>query len=75
VGDARFQEKCFAKIEEFRQRGITIFFVSHDMRAMRRVSDRVLWIDNHVIRADGPAEEVIAEYEAAQLAPEPHQES
>jgi ABC-type polysaccharide/polyol phosphate transport system ATPase subunit len=66
VGDGHFQEKCFAKIEEFKARGVTIFFVSHDMRAIRRVSDRVLWIDNHVIRADGPAAEVIAEYERMQ---------
>src|SRR5690606_16619757 len=48
VGDAEFQEKCYAKIEEFKQRGVTIFFVSHDMDAIRRVCDRVLWIDNHV---------------------------
>lgn len=65
VGDYRFQEKCYAKIEEFKQQGVTIFFVSHDMRAIERVSDRVLWIDQHVLRADGPAQEVIAEYEAA----------
>jgi ABC-type polysaccharide/polyol phosphate transport system ATPase subunit len=65
VGDYRFQEKCYAKIEEFKQQGVTIFFVSHDMRAIERVSDRVLWIDNHVVRADGPAPNVIAEYEAA----------
>jgi ABC-type polysaccharide/polyol phosphate transport system ATPase subunit len=63
VGDYRFQEKCYAKIEEFKQRGATIFFVSHDMRAIQRVSDRVLWIDEHVLRADGPADEVIAAYE------------
>ena len=64
VGDAAFQEKCFAKIEEFKRRGVTIFFVSHDMKAMRRVADRVLWIDRHVLRADGPAQHVIDEYEA-----------
>jgi ABC-type polysaccharide/polyol phosphate transport system ATPase subunit len=66
VGDYRFQEKCYAKIEEFKQRGATIFFVSHDMRAIQRVSDRVLWIDQHVLRADGAAQEVIAQYEAGQ---------
>jgi ABC-type polysaccharide/polyol phosphate transport system ATPase subunit len=66
VGDLQFQEKCYAKIEEFKARGATIFFVSHDMLAVQRVSDRVLWIDDHVIRADGPPEEVIAAYEAAQ---------
>ena len=63
VGDGPFQEKCYAKIEEFKAQGVTIFFVSHDMRAIQRVSDRVLWIDNHIIRADGPAAEVIRDYE------------
>ena len=63
VGDAEFQQKCFAKIEEFKARGVTIFFVSHDINAMRRVADRVLWIDNHILRADGPAAQVLQEYE------------
>jgi ABC-type polysaccharide/polyol phosphate transport system ATPase subunit len=66
VGDAEFQEKCYRKIEEFKRKGVTIFFVSHDMDAMRRVCDRVLWIEDHVIKKDGPALEVIAEYEATQ---------
>jgi ABC-type polysaccharide/polyol phosphate transport system ATPase subunit len=65
VGDEAFQEKCYAKIEEFKQRGVTIFFVSHDMRAIRRVSDRVLWIDNHVLRGDGPTAKVVVDYETA----------
>ena len=65
VGDAPFQEKCHAKIEEFKARGVTIFFVSHDMNAIARVCDRVLWIDDHALREDGPAAEVVARYEAA----------
>ncbi len=64
VGDGPFQEKCFEKMDEFKKAGKTIFCVSHDMRAMRRVSDRILWIDNHVIRADGLPGEVIDIYEA-----------
>jgi ABC-type polysaccharide/polyol phosphate transport system ATPase subunit len=63
VGDAPFQDKCHAKIEEFKGRGVTIFFVSHDMRAIERVSDRILWIDNHVIRMDGPVAEVVQAYQ------------
>lgn len=62
VGDAHFQEKCYSKIEDFKAKGVTIFFVSHDMHAIERVSDRVLWIDQHVLRADGPAKEVIETY-------------
>lgn len=63
VGDERFQEKCYAQIEEFKTRGVTIFFVSHDMQAIARVSDRVLWIDKHILRADGPPAEVIRAYQ------------
>lgn len=64
VGDAPFQEKCYQKIEEFKARGVTIFFVSHDMAAIRRVSDRVLWFHDHGLHRDGAPEDVIAEYES-----------
>ena len=66
VGDADFQEKCYSKIEEFKARGVTIFFVSHDMRAIERVSDRVLWIDHHVLRMDGETKKVAAAYQGHQ---------
>jgi len=64
VGDLDFQDKCYQKIEEFKRKGVTIFFVSHDSRAIRRVCDRVIWIHDHQIRADGPAQEVMDQYEA-----------
>lgn len=67
VGDARFQEKCYRKIEEFKQKKVTIFFVSHDMKAIERVSDRVLWIDDHHLKMDGMAAEVIRAYDLGQL--------
>ena len=63
VGDAEFQERCFQKIEEFKRHGVTIFVVSHDMRALRRVCDRVLWIENHKLKMDGPMEEILDLYE------------
>ncbi|HEX8551485.1 MAG TPA: ABC transporter ATP-binding protein [Abditibacteriaceae bacterium] len=58
VGDLDFQEKCFAKIEEFKRKGVTIFFVSHDQRAIERVCDRVLWIKDHKLQMDAPALDV-----------------
>jgi len=69
IGDLQFQEKCYAKIEACKARGVTVFCVSHDLVAIERISDRVLWIDDHVIRADGPPAEVIAAYTAAQSSP------
>jgi lipopolysaccharide transport system ATP-binding protein len=63
VGDAEFQERCFEKIQEFRKHGVTIFVVSHDVSALRKVCDRVIWIENHEIKMDGPAQEILDLYE------------
>ena len=65
VGDAEFQERCFQKIEEFKRHGVTIFVVSHDLRALRRVCDRILWIEDHKIKMDGPMQEILDLYEVA----------
>jgi ABC-type polysaccharide/polyol phosphate transport system ATPase subunit len=64
VGDLDFQDRCYAKIQEFQKRGATIFFVSHDLAAMRSVCERILWIDHHHLRADGPTEDLVTQYEA-----------
>ncbi len=42
VGDEAFQRKCFGKIFEFKQRGGTIVFVSHDASAVERLCDRAI---------------------------------
>lgn len=68
VGDADFHEKCYAKIDDFKRQGVTIFFVSHDLEAVKRVCDRVIWIDKHEIREDGKPDEVIAHYEELEIA-------
>ena len=55
VGDEAFQRKCFGKIFEFKQRGGTIVFVSHDAASVERLCDRaVLLKDGAVVvrRAD-----------------------
>src|SRR5689334_3099627 len=39
VGDEQFQRKCFGKIAEFKNRGGTIIFVSHDARAVERLCE------------------------------------
>ena len=37
VGDIKFQEKCFRKMEEFRSNGHTIVLVTHDDRPRRAI--------------------------------------
>jgi lipopolysaccharide transport system ATP-binding protein len=41
VGDAYFQQKCLRKIEEFKAKGITILFVSHDLGAVKMLCQTV----------------------------------
>ena len=65
VGDEAFQEKCYARIGQFQREGRTIVFVSHDMRAVERVAQRAIWLEQGRIRAEGPAAEVAARYLAA----------
>ncbi len=62
VGDERFQKKCIRKMEEFRDRGITMVFVSHDLEAVRRICDRVALLEKGVIQAEGEPAGVVAEY-------------
>ena len=64
VGDYSFAKKCFDYIDQFQAGGGTILFVSHDMRAIRRVADRCLWLKNGGIEADGGTDDVIAQYQA-----------
>lgn len=48
VGDLFFQNKCFRKFEELREKGITILFVSHDISSVRQMCSRVLWIEKGI---------------------------
>ena len=45
VGDLFFQNKCFRKFEELKNKNITILFVSHDISSVRQMCSRVLWIE------------------------------
>lgn len=67
VGDLEFQRKCLGKMREVSKSGRTIVFVSHQMNQIRRLCERVLWVDAGRIRQSGPTGEVIAKYEAAMI--------
>lgn len=62
VGDEAFQRKCFGKIFEFKQRGGTIVFVSHDAAAVGRLCDRAILLRDGRVAFDGPTHEAIVEY-------------
>ena len=62
VGDEEFQRKCFGKIAEFKNRGGTIVFVSHDAQAVERLCDRAVLLRQGEVAFDGPTREAIAAY-------------
>lgn len=63
VGDLEFQLKCMEKFTELRNAGKTILFVSHDVNAVRRFCDRVYWLKNGVVEAEGKTMEITEDYE------------
>ena len=65
VGDIAFQERCLEKVEQMGQDGLTVLFVSHDMDAIMRVCNRVIWIDKGEVVKDGDPEDVVTEYQNA----------
>ena len=62
VGDAEFQKKCLGKMSEVAQGGRTVLFVSHNMGAVRRLTQRCLVLDRGRIKIDAPAQEAIEAY-------------
>jgi lipopolysaccharide transport system ATP-binding protein len=62
VGDAEFQKKCLDKMDDVRQTGRTILFVSHNMQAITRLCTRCLLLENGKLRMDGNPERVAGAY-------------
>jgi ABC-type polysaccharide/polyol phosphate transport system ATPase subunit len=62
VGDESFQKKSLNKILEFRRKGKTIVFVSHDLHTIERICDRAILLEEGELRAQGEPREVIEEY-------------
>lgn len=59
VGDLDFQRKCMARIEELLSRGATLVLVSHSPDAVLRLCQRVVWLEQGRVVADGPGSEVV----------------
>lgn len=53
VGDAAFQQKCFAEFHRLKDERRTIIFVTHDMSSVERFCDRAMLIDRGVVQMVG----------------------
>jgi len=63
VGDAAFQKKCLDTMREVaRTSGRTILFVSHDIRVIKELCTRAIWLEQGRLIQDGPIDEVGTSY-------------
>ncbi len=62
VGDLNFQKKCFNAIMDFKKRGKSIIFVSHEMSSVRNFCDRALFLHKGKIESIGKPDKVISSY-------------
>ncbi len=65
VGDRSFREKSAQRLDKHRADSGTVLLVSHNLSEIRRSCDRVIWLQDGLIVADGPTDEVLASYEAS----------
>jgi lipopolysaccharide transport system ATP-binding protein len=65
VGDINFQKKCLGKMGDVARAGRTVVLVSHQLNQIRRLCQRVVWIDDGHIHQNGPTHEVVSAYESA----------
>ena len=63
VGDIRFQRKCLGKMDDVAKAGRTVILVSHQLNQIRRLCQRVVWLDGGKVRENGPAADVVSAYE------------
>ena len=65
VGDLRFQEKCFRRLEELQRSATTVLLASHDESQVRRLCQRVVWLARGRVQAYGDPDEVYDAYQAS----------
>ncbi|MBI4800412.1 MAG: ABC transporter ATP-binding protein, partial [Desulfarculus sp.] len=62
VGDEAFAHKCEDKINQFKRAGKTIVLVTHDLGAVEKYADEVIWLDGGCLAARGEPLKVIDAY-------------
>lgn len=63
VGDRAFADKSLEKMNEFKEQGKTILFVSHSIRQMKDFCEKILWLEYGMVKEFGPVAEVMPKYE------------
>jgi len=62
VGDYKFQQKSFKRMQEMMNSGATVVFVSHSVEQVKQICKKALWLDHGNVVKFGSSEEVCTEY-------------
>ena len=62
VGDEAFQRKCLSSMREFKERGRSMFFVSHAAEAVRQMCERAIVLERGRVQFDGDTEAGLRTY-------------
>ncbi len=62
VGDIRFQAKCMRAIQEIREKGAAILFVTHSPGQIEALCDRAIWLNEGWLKADGSPPKLMRNY-------------
>jgi ABC-type polysaccharide/polyol phosphate transport system ATPase subunit len=71
VGDERFQEKCKARIRDFRTSGVTFCFVTHGLQTAQELCPRAAVLHHGRLAFDGPIEQAWERYRELERGPAP----
>lgn len=62
VGDFRFQQKCEERIQNMRNKGTTILFVSHSLEQVEKICNKIVWLSKGNMKMFGDAQQICEEY-------------
>ncbi len=62
VGDYKFQEKSFRRMQDMIQSGATVVFVSHSIEQVKQICRKALWLERGKMKAFGDSESVCSAY-------------
>jgi teichoic acid transport system permease protein len=66
VGDNKFIQKAFKKIESLKAQGKGILFISHSAAAMKKWCDSVIWLEEGYVREAGTPDMIVSDYESSE---------
>lgn len=66
AGDESFREKCNKTLMNFKRQGRTLVIVSHNLGIIKKLCNRIIWLEGGKIRMDGSKSEVFPAYQGYQ---------